>query len=76
MADPRELCALADLPAIEVEDPDGFEWPEDQASHVERLSAISTWLVEQSDLPEDEARAYAAEIDRAAERLDKLEHAL
>lgn len=62
--------------AVDAGSLDEYEWPEDQQTHAERLYAISTWLVEQSDLPGDEARAFAAEIDKAAQRIEKMEAAL
>jgi hypothetical protein len=76
MRDAKELWALAGLPPIEVEDPDGFAWPEDAQTDAERATHLAEVVGAHLMLGDDEVAAYRAWLLAVAERLDRLEHAL
>lgn len=68
MSDTRELCDLADveIPAEPAVIPEGESVPE-------KLRILATWLLEDSDLPDDEATDFVAALNHAIERLDAQE---
>jgi hypothetical protein len=76
LRDAVELCDVAGLPPVEVEDPDGFEWPEDAQTDAERATHLAEVVGAHLMLGDDEVAAYRAWLLSIAERLDKLEHAL